>query len=319
MHRRCPHSLIHVSQIPPDLHANPDRSYHLLCNRISEELSATRWGLVRILGYLFRATQGGILRVSGLASVDIKGIENVNVTDEVPGHMAYRGMMPTLLDKVGWQMESLEYSEIEDPDPENHEKRQRELINEIEEARRQLEEEPQKKGFKSWFTKKKQPQKKSWETYDERSQKVLEGDDKESEQHAAETANVMFDGEAIRAEALKLALQQPGDIEEIKTLAHKLETVDGTQAARTLSARMLAAVPRFEATEEVSFHMLYQRCANKTSETQASRISTDSQGTVHSSRAWLLTVRRSNSRQAYAIYIRRRGSLLRRWLCEKIS
>ncbi|KXT13877.1 hypothetical protein AC579_2398 [Pseudocercospora musae] len=169
-----------------------------------------------ILGYLFRATQGGILRVSGLASVDIKGIENVNVTGEVPGHMAYRGMMPTLLDKVGWQMESLEYSEIEDPDPENHEKRQRELIDEIEEARRQLEEEPQKKGFKSWFTKKKQPQKKSWETYDERSQKVLEGDDKESEQHAAETANVMFNVEAIRAEALKLALQQPGDIEEIK-------------------------------------------------------------------------------------------------------
>ncbi|EME79626.1 uncharacterized protein MYCFIDRAFT_123897, partial [Pseudocercospora fijiensis CIRAD86] len=169
-----------------------------------------------ILGYLFRATQGGILRVSGLASVDIEGIENVNVTDEVPGHMAYRGMMPTLLDKVGWRMESLEYSEIEDPDPENHEKRQRELINEIEEARRQLEEEPQKKGFKSWFTKRKQPQKKSWETYDERSQKVLEGDDKESEQHAAETANVMFDVEAIRAEALKLALQQPGDIEEIK-------------------------------------------------------------------------------------------------------
>lgn len=170
-----------------------------------------------ILGYLFRATQGGILRVSGLASVNIPGIENVNVTEEVPGHMAYRGMMPTLLDKVGWQMESLEYTEIEDPDPENHEKRQRELINEIEEARRQLDQQPQKKGFKSWFSSKKKNQdKKSWETYDERSQRVLEGDDRESEKHAQETANIMFDVEAIRAEALKLALQQPGDIEEIK-------------------------------------------------------------------------------------------------------
>lgn len=43
-----------------------------------------------------------------------------------------------------------------------------------------------------------------------------------------------------------------GDIEEVKALASRLETTDGTQAARTMSARMLAAVPRFEATEEVS-------------------------------------------------------------------
>jgi hypothetical protein len=41
------------------------------------------------------------------------------------------------------------------------------------------------------------------------------------------------------------------DIDELKLLAEKLEKEDGGQKARVLSAKMLAAVPRFEATEEV--------------------------------------------------------------------
>lgn len=41
-------------------------------------------------------------------------------------------------------------------------------------------------------------------------------------------------------------------IDELKLLAEKLIKDDGGQKARTLSAKMLAAVPRFEATEEVS-------------------------------------------------------------------
>lgn len=171
-----------------------------------------------ILGYLFRATSGGIMRVAGLASVEDCGIENIDVTADVPGHMAYRGMMPTLLDKVGWAVESLEYTEIEDPDPDNHAKRQRELLDEIEAARAELDEQPEKKGFKSFFSRKKAGQKKVWETYDERSNpKVLEGDEKEIDRINAEAqANVMFDVDAIRKEALALAVQRPSDIEEIK-------------------------------------------------------------------------------------------------------
>lgn len=176
-----------------------------------------------ILGYLFRATSGGIMRVAGLASVEGCGVENFDVTDVVPGHMAYRAMMPTLLDRVGWKVESLEYTEIEDPDPENHAKRQRELLDEIEAARRELDEQPEKKGFKSFFSRgKKAGQKKVWETYDERSNsKVLEGDDKEverinSEAQGGGAGDVMFDVEAIRKEALALAVQRPGNIEEIK-------------------------------------------------------------------------------------------------------
>lgn len=41
-----------------------------------------------------------------------------------------------------------------------------------------------------------------------------------------------------------------GSIEEVRVLAEKLEKEDSTQAARTLSQRIINAVPRFEATEE---------------------------------------------------------------------
>ena len=43
-----------------------------------------------------------------------------------------------------------------------------------------------------------------------------------------------------------------GEIEEAKTLAKKLEEVDGSQAARRLAGRITNAIPMFEATEEVS-------------------------------------------------------------------
>lgn len=42
-----------------------------------------------------------------------------------------------------------------------------------------------------------------------------------------------------------------GSIEEMKVIAEKLDTKDTTQAARRLSSKILAAIPRFEATEEV--------------------------------------------------------------------
>jgi hypothetical protein len=44
-----------------------------------------------------------------------------------------------------------------------------------------------------------------------------------------------------------------GDIEELKQLANNLNTVDGGQRARALSAKMIAAIPRFEATEEACY------------------------------------------------------------------
>ncbi|KAH7399478.1 hypothetical protein BKA66DRAFT_565549 [Pyrenochaeta sp. MPI-SDFR-AT-0127] len=164
-----------------------------------------------ILGYLFRATSGGVMRIAGLAPVQVPTIENVNVTELVPGHMAYRAAMPKLLREVGWIVESDEFTEIEDPDPENHEMRQRELINEIEEARKELEkkaaEKEKKSGKLSWWRKKK-GDKKEWEVYDEKSlveqHKTI---DKDADPAKIAENPIMFDIDAIRKEVATLAAE----------------------------------------------------------------------------------------------------------------
>lgn len=159
-----------------------------------------------ILGYLFRLTSGGIRRVAGLAPVDnVPGIENVDVTDLVPGHMAYRTAMPKLLREVGWEVESDEFTEIEDPDPENHAERQRELINEIEEARKEFEKkEREGKGRFSFFGRKKKSalERKEWETYEESSKTESTYDSSRSgtEDGQGNNHGVLFDVDAIRAE-----------------------------------------------------------------------------------------------------------------------
>lgn len=151
------------------------------------------------------------MRVAGLAPVEVPGIENINVTELVPGHMAYRAAMPKLLREVGWSVESDEFTEIEDPDPENHEQRQRELINEIEEARKELEQKPEKKGFSFW--RKKKAAKKDWEVYDEHSQKPIDKD-----QDTADIAEnpVIFDLDAIRKEVAALSAEGI-EVKEIKS------------------------------------------------------------------------------------------------------
>lgn len=155
-----------------------------------------------ILGYLFRLTSGGISRVAGLSAIeDIPGLENVDVTDLVPGHMSYRTAMPRLLREVGWSVESDEFTEIEDPDPDNHQQRQRELINEIEEARKDFEQQEKEKSAKGkfgFFSRKKKNvvEKKEWETY----QEMKPGEMPRPSQESNNNHGVLFDIDAIRAE-----------------------------------------------------------------------------------------------------------------------
>ncbi|RDW73932.1 hypothetical protein BP5796_07374 [Coleophoma crateriformis] len=155
-----------------------------------------------ILGYLFRLTSGGISRVAGLAPVNgIAGLENIDVTEIVPGHMAYRAAMPKLLREVGWSVESDEFTEIEDPDPENHTSRQRELINEIEEARKEFEKkEKEGKGKFGFFGRKKKGavERKEWETYEE--SKGEPSSNKRTEDGDGNNHGVLFDVDAMRAE-----------------------------------------------------------------------------------------------------------------------
>ncbi|KND94980.1 putative membrane protein [Tolypocladium ophioglossoides CBS 100239] len=157
-----------------------------------------------ILGYLFRLTNGGIRRIAGLAPMDeCPWIENMDVTELVPGHMEYRKAMPTLLMKCGWMVESEEFTEIEDPDPDNHKERQRELINEIEEARKGLEREgkAKKSGKFGIFSRRKKTERQEWEVYeDSASKEAGKVEDKEGNNHG-----VLFDIDAIRAELAKEA------------------------------------------------------------------------------------------------------------------
>lgn len=139
------------------------------------------------------------MRVAGLAPVEnIPGLENIDVTKLVNGHMAYRAAMPRLLREVGWEVESDDFTEIEDPDPENHEKRQRELIREIDEARKEAETKPEKRKF-GFFKRGKLAEKKGWETYDDQMREGRNGQGQTASGDDG-TSNVLFDIEAIKAE-----------------------------------------------------------------------------------------------------------------------
>lgn len=123
-----------------------------------------------ILGYLFRATSGGLGRVMGLSQIEnIDGIENFDCTTFVSGHMGYRTSMPKLLKELGIGVLKDEFVEIDDPDPETTE-RQRKLVLEFDEMRKQIEKEQatgghsKKKGiFSKWF--KPKTKKEWWQSY----------------------------------------------------------------------------------------------------------------------------------------------------------
>lgn len=165
------------------------------------------------------------MRVAGLAAVEgIPGLENIDVTALVNGHMAYRAAMPRLLREVGWEVESDEFTEIEDPDPENHEKRQRELIRELDEARKDAEARPEKRRF-GFFKRGKLAEKKRWETYDDQSR---DGGRFDANGANGGPGNVLFDIEAIKAE---LASEQIEVKQLESTLPPMQLNLDGTNVS----------------------------------------------------------------------------------------
>lgn len=182
------------------------------------------------------------MRVAGLAPVEnIPRLENIDVTSLVNGHMAYRAAMPRLLREVGWEVESDEFTEIEDPDPENHEERQRELIREIDEARRDAESKPAKRRF-GFFKRGKLAEKKGWETYD---------DSMRENGHPTSTADdgtgdVLFDIEAIKAE---LASEQI----EVKQLESTLPPMKVSLDSAPVSSGTVQNNPRANLRETKSY------------------------------------------------------------------
>ncbi|CAK7275505.1 hypothetical protein SEPCBS57363_006723, partial [Sporothrix epigloea] len=208
------------------------RARSVVAGRFVNAFNRNDW----ILGYLFRLTNGGIRRVAGLGAVEgVSGMENMDVTEFVVGHMDYRTAMPRLLRECGWLVESDEFTEIEDPDPDNHGERQRELINEIEEARKELEKEgkaaaaaaaaasssssssSRKSGAFSFFSRKKKGEKQEWEIYEDMAKQRSASNGtgvsaagappttataarRKTEDSDGNNHGVLFDVDAIRAE-----------------------------------------------------------------------------------------------------------------------
>jgi len=67
-----------------------------------------------LLNYLFRATSGGLNTIAGLRPVEgVPGLENIDVTDKISGHMSYRTFMPLILDQLGFPVSADHFDEPE--------------------------------------------------------------------------------------------------------------------------------------------------------------------------------------------------------------
>lgn len=70
-----------------------------------------------VLNYLFRATSGGLNTVAGLRPIEnVPGLENVDVTDKISGHMSYRAFMPLILDQLGFPVSCDYFDEPVEPE-----------------------------------------------------------------------------------------------------------------------------------------------------------------------------------------------------------
>lgn len=83
----------------------------VVAGRFVNGYSKTDW----ILGYLHRATSGGLASVAGLNPIlGAPNVDNVDLTHIVPGHLAYRALMPLVLGELGFRTTADYFDEPED-------------------------------------------------------------------------------------------------------------------------------------------------------------------------------------------------------------
>ncbi|QPG75256.1 hypothetical protein FOA43_002606 [Brettanomyces nanus] len=171
-----------------------------------------------ILGYLFRAASGGLRSVAGLSPID--GVENVDCTSMVKGHMDYRKVMPKLLRKLGWEVISDNFVEIQEADAEATE-RQRKLINDFETAKTS---DPKRKNtwYNKWFGKK---NKEWWQMYEEGMKERAKSNEGKEEENRDDPA--LFDIAALREEVTKIEVESEkrGQVDQEKIGAQKEQHV----------------------------------------------------------------------------------------------
>lgn len=139
-----------------------------------------------ILGYLFRATSGGLRTIAGLSPIneETTNIENFDCSEFVKGHMQYREAMPKLLRSIGWEVLEDQFVEIEQPNPEEEE-RQRKLLSDFEKAQ-------YSKKKKSWYSKFWGKRNKEWwEMYEEgeKEKRIKEMENENDNDNADGTTN----------------------------------------------------------------------------------------------------------------------------------
>lgn len=95
-----------------------------------------------ILGYLYRATTGGLQTVAGLTPVtSVPDLENVNLTEIVVGHMSYRAQMPVILAELGFKVTDDHFDEpdaMEEDDGPQEETTRLKTVKEAEEKKRMI-------------------------------------------------------------------------------------------------------------------------------------------------------------------------------------
>lgn len=206
-----------------------------------------------ILGYLFRATSGGLRSIGGLSPIDSEtfNIENFNCSEFVKGHMQYREAMPKLLRHIGWEVLEDQFVEIEQPNPEEEE-RQRKLLSDFEKAQHSKK---KKTWYNKFFGRK---HKEWWEMYEE-GEKEKEGDgkgkvndddndskgetstnnsdDNENINESNDSPDQMFDVAALKKEIENIQIEATKATEKKHKNKHKDPSVDLNNVDKTDEAK----------------------------------------------------------------------------------
>ena len=99
-----------------------------------------------------------------------------------------------------------------------------------------------------------------------------------------------------------------GSIDEVKEVADRLGE-ENSLLSRRLRDRIMAAIPRFEASEEVGSLWItcgWRTASNSLIEAKTSRLSSGSEGPIYASRTWIFPLRRPHPWEAYKVYLLRR-------------
>lgn len=116
----------------------------VVSGRLVNAYSGNDW----ILGYLYRASTGGLSTVAGLSPVeDIPDVENIDITSILDGHMSYRSKMPLILQHLGFKITADHFDE---PDDEDLTRPDREVLTKEEEERRAAEREKKRQKPDRW-------------------------------------------------------------------------------------------------------------------------------------------------------------------------